>query len=49
MLRNFEHIIGYTSTSHQFVVVCKTMKKNFFIDRNSDFWYDEIQPDRGLC
>jgi len=27
MLRNFEHIIGYTSTSQEFVVACKAVKK----------------------
>ena len=26
MLRNFEHIIGYTSTSQKFVVACKAVK-----------------------
>lgn len=26
MLRNFEHIIGYTSTSHQFVIACKLQR-----------------------
>jgi len=27
MLRNFEHIIGYTSTSQEFAVACKASKK----------------------
>ena len=28
MLRNFEHIIGYTSTSPEFVEACKSVKKS---------------------
>jgi len=28
MLRNFEHIIGYTSTSQEFTTTCETVKNN---------------------
>ena len=28
MLRNFEHIIGYTSTSQEFATTCETVKNN---------------------